>query len=93
LIFLPPTYTCPSNTPKHDTEILLHGQDSTNAIALLHDVEGLIDLGQRLAVRNELVDLEPALEVIFDKIGKLAAALDAAEGTALPYATRDELES
>ena len=50
-------------------------------------------MGQRLAVRNELVDLEPALEVIFDKIGKLAAALDAAEGTALPYATRDELES
>lgn len=70
----------------------MHGQDSADAVSLLHDVEGLVDLGQSLAVRNELVDLEAALEVVLDQAGELAAALDTTKGAALPYTTRDELE-
>ena len=72
--------------------ILLHVQHGADAVALLHDLEGLVDLGERLAVRDELVDLEAALEVVLDQVGQLAAALDAAEGAALPDAARDELE-
>ena len=42
---------------------------------------------------DELVDLELAAGVVVDEAGELAAALDAAEGTALPDTSGDELES
>ena len=41
---------------------------------------------------DELVDLELALEIVVDQVGQLAAALDAAEGAALPHTAGDELE-
>ena len=41
---------------------------------------------------DELVHLEPALLVVGDEALHLRAALDAAEGAALPYATGDQLE-
>lgn len=71
---------------------LLHVQHGADAVALLHGFKGVVDLGQRLTVGDELVDLEPALEVVGDEVGQLAAALDAAEGAALPDATSDQLE-
>lgn len=43
-------------------------------------------------MRDELVHLELALQVVVDQIGQLGAALDAAEGAALPHAAGDELE-
>jgi hypothetical protein len=43
-------------------------------------------------VGDELVDLEPALEVVGDQVRQLAAALDAAERAAPPDAAGDELE-
>ena len=71
---------------------LLVVQHRADAVALLHELKGLVDLGQRLAVGDELVHLEAALEVVLDEVGKLAAALDAAKGAALPDAARDQLE-
>ena len=75
-----------------DLLLLQHGDDSTDAVALLHNIEGIVDLCQCLAVRDELVDLELAVKVVPDQTGELAAALDAAESTALPHPTSDELE-
>lgn len=43
-------------------------------------------------MRDELVDLELAVEVVADEAGELRAALDAAKGASLPHAARDELE-
>lgn len=43
-------------------------------------------------MRDELVDLEVAVEVVVDEAGQLGAALDTAKSAALPYAAGDELE-
>ena len=43
-------------------------------------------------MRDELVNLESAVHVIFHEIAHLRAALDAAEGAAFPSAAGDELE-
>lgn len=43
-------------------------------------------------MRDELVDLEAALEVVGDQVRQLAAALDAAKRTAPPDAAGDKLE-
>jgi len=43
-------------------------------------------------VSDELIDLELAIKVILHQTGQLSAALDAAERTALPDTTGDELE-
>jgi len=55
-------------------------------------VEGLVDAAERLAVSDELVDLQLALHVVVDEIGQLGAALDAAESAALPHTAGDQLE-
>lgn len=72
--------------------MLSHIHDAPDAVAGLHLLEGLVDLPQRLAVGDELVDFEFALGVVVDQLGELGAALDAAECAALPHATGDELE-
>ena len=74
------------------TRELLVVQHGADAVALLHELKGLVDGGQRLAVGDELVHLEAAVEVVLDEVGELAAALDAAKGAALPDAARDQLE-
>ena len=71
---------------------LPHVQYRPDAVALLHNLEGVVDLAQRLAVGDELVDLQLAVQVVLDEAGQLRPALDAAEGTSLPLATSDELE-
>ena len=43
-------------------------------------------------MRDELVHLQSALEVVSDEIGQLRAPLDAAKGAAFPYAARHQLE-
>lgn len=43
-------------------------------------------------MRDELVHLELALQVVVDEAGELRPALDAAERRALPDAARNELE-
>lgn len=66
-----------------------HGAD---AVALLHDLERRVDLSQGLAVRDELIDLELAVEVVLHEPWELAASLDATKGTSLPHTAGDELE-
>jgi hypothetical protein len=72
---------------------LAHVDDAADAVTSLHILEGGVDLVEGLSVGDELVDLELAVHVVVDKVGKLGAALDTTEGTSLPYTTGDELES
>lgn len=72
--------------------LLAHVDHGSDAVALLHRVEGLVHLAEGLAVGDELVDLEVALDVVLDEAGQLGAALDAAEGATPPNAAGDELE-
>ena len=58
----------------------------------MHVVESLINLVERLAVSDELVDLQTAVLPVLDQTWKLRAALDTAESAALPLATSNELE-
>lgn len=71
---------------------LLHVDDATDTVTLLHLIEGGVDAVQRLAVSDELVHLELAVEVVVDETRKLCATLDTTEGTSLPDTTSDELE-
>ncbi len=87
-----PPYSLSLTSPPRKVASLLHVQHGADAVALLHDLEGVIDLGQRLAVRDELVDLEAPVEIVGHEAGQLGAALNAAERAALPDAARDELE-
>lgn len=71
---------------------LLQVDDATNTITLLHLLESGVDTIQRLAVSDELVHLELAVEVVVDQTGQLCATLDATESTSLPDTTGDKLE-
>lgn len=71
---------------------LAHVNDAADALARVHVVEGLVDAAERLAVGNELIDLELAGHVVVDKVGKLGAALDTTESAALPDTASNELE-
>ena len=46
----------------------LHVQHSSDAAALRHNIEGLIDLSQSQAVCDELVHLESPLKVVSDQL-------------------------
>jgi hypothetical protein len=72
---------------------LAHVDDAADAVTSLHVLEGGVDLVEGLSVGDELVDLELAVHVVVDEVGKLSAALDTTESTSLPDATGDELES
>jgi len=71
---------------------LSHVHNTTNAVTSLHIAEGLVDLVERLPVRDELVNIELAVHVVLYKIGQLRAAFDTAKSTTLPNAASDELE-
>lgn len=51
--------------------LLGHGDDCTNAVALLHDIKSRVDLGKRFAVGDELINLELAVEVVLDEAREL----------------------
>lgn len=55
-------------------------------------MESVVDLVQRLAVSDKLVNLQATVLPVLDETGKLAAALDTTESTALPLTTSDKLE-
>lgn len=71
---------------------LFHVDNATNTVTLLHLVEGAVDSTQRLAVGDELVHLELAVQVIVDQTGELCATLDTTEGTSLPDTAGNQLE-
>jgi len=70
----------------------LHGNHRPDAVTLLHDIEGGVDLGQCFAVGDELVHLQFTIEIILNQAGELCPALDAAKGTSLPDTSRYQLE-
>ena len=72
--------------------IFPHIDNASDTISGLHVLKSLRDVLQRLAMRNELVDLEFALHVIVYQCRQLGPALDTAESTSFPYTTRDKLE-
>ena len=58
----------------------------------MHQIEGGIDLFQRHRVRDHAIQLDFALEVVFNIARELCAALDPAERGAFPDAARDQLK-
>jgi hypothetical protein len=72
--------------------LVAHADNTPNAVTSLHVSKGLVDLVQRLSVRDELVDLETTLKVVIDETGELSTSLDTTEGTSLPATSCDELE-
>src|SRR6185503_13534468 len=66
--------------------------DAADRVAAMHEVEALVDAGERQRVRDEIVDVDLLLHVPVDDLRHLGAALDAAEGRALPDAAGHELE-
>ena len=72
---------------------LAHVDDAADAVTGLHVLEGGVDLVEGLSVGNELVDLELAVHVVVNKVGKLGATLDTTEGTSFPDTTSNKLES
>jgi hypothetical protein len=59
----------------------------------MHIVEGSVDVGQWLSVRNELVHLQLAVHVIGHEIWELCPSLDPSKRATLPYTACDKLES
>src|SRR6516164_960627 len=66
--------------------------DAPDALALVHQVEPLVDVRQRHGVRDHRIDLDLALHVPVDDFRHVGAAARAAEGRALPDAAGDQLE-
>lgn len=58
----------------------------------MHIVESLVDAGQILAMRDELIDLELAVLIIRNELAHLRATLDTAESAAFPHTACDKLE-
>jgi hypothetical protein len=59
----------------------------------MHIMEGGVDVGQWLSVRNELVHLQLAVHVVGHETGELCPSLDTSERATLPYTACDKLES
>src|ERR1700761_8563484 len=66
--------------------------DAADALALVHEVEALVDLLQRQHVGDHRVDLDLAVHVPVDDLGHVRTALGAAERGAAPVAPGDQLE-
>src|SRR5699024_755321 len=66
--------------------------DRTNALAFVHQIEGLVDVFQPHGMRDEGIQRDFTLLRLFHITGQLGAALDATEGTATPDPTGDQLE-
>lgn len=71
---------------------LPHIYNAPDAIPLLHGIERPVDAAQWLPVRDELVHLQLAGQVVVHQIGQLRAAFDAAERAAFPHTAGDQLE-
>src|SRR5690625_4047819 len=74
------------------TRVPLEMQYRAYSLALVQQVERLVDLLERQVMGNEVVDVELAFHVTVDIARQLGATLDAAERGAAPDAPGDELE-
>lgn len=70
----------------------LINDDRANRLACVHQIKGLVDVGQRHGVRDKRCQLDFAAHGVLDHAGQLAAAFDAAKGRAKPFAPRHQLE-
>jgi hypothetical protein len=64
----------------------------TDRLGALHQLEALVDVFKLEPVRDEIVDVDPAVHVPVDDPGHIGAAARTAEGRPFPFATGDELE-
>ena len=69
--------------PKNPQFSIYHVHDAANAIALLHDLKGLVDVLKWLAVCDELVDFQFSCHVVINETRQLGATFDASESTSL----------
>lgn len=69
-----------------------HVGNASNAFALLHVFEALVDVVEVGGVSNVVIDLESAIQVPLNDTGQLGPALDTTECGTLPSSTGDELE-
>src|SRR5205823_4628737 len=65
---------------------------AADALAFVHQVEALVDVGKRHAVGDDRVDLDFPLHVPVDDLRHVGAAARAAEGGALPDPAGDQLK-
>src|SRR5918993_4377265 len=70
----------------------LVNHDGADRLALVHQVEGGVDLVERHDVGDQRIDLDLALHIPVDDLRHVRAAPGAAEGGAAPDAAGDELE-
>lgn len=73
-------------------DLLGHVDDASDAVSSLHLVEGSVDSGQVLAVSDEFVHLQLAIEVVINEVRKLSAPFDPSKGASFPHTACDELE-
>src|ERR1700677_5012554 len=66
--------------------------DAADALALVHQIECLVDVAKRHRVRDHWVDLDFPLHVPIDDFRHVGAAAGAAERGAAPYPAGDELK-
>lgn len=76
----------------HSGILVGHSNHRPDAVTLLHDLEGGVDLGQCFAVGDELVHLQFTIKVVLDEAGQLCPALNTTKGTSLPDTSRYKLE-
>lgn len=73
-------------------DLLGHVDDASDAVSSLHLVEGSVNPGQILAVSDEFVNLQLAIEVVINEAGKLSAPFNSSKGAPFPHTPSDELE-
>lgn len=71
------------SSPTLENSASLHVHYAANAVTLLHNLKRLVHLLQRLAVRDELVDLQLACHVVIHQVRELGAAFDSSKSTSL----------
>ena len=62
-------------------------------VTRVHIVEGSVDVGQWLSVRDELVHLQLAVHIVGHETWKLCPSLDTPKRATLPYTACNKLES
>src|SRR5690606_18581671 len=81
-----PVYACSGALAAPPAWPCLVADHRADHLALVHEVERVVDLLQRQLGRDELVDPELAGHVALDIPRQLRASLDAAEGRPAPHA-------
>src|SRR6266545_7284043 len=92
------TVACKRMRPPQDEDgvyggayALIH-HHAPDALALMHQIERLVDVGERHGVGDHRVDLDLPIHVPVDDLGHVGAPARAAEGGALPHPPGHELE-